>query len=318
MIISLSFSAIIYQISSTELGKGLRRQTNFLRELSKSPFENPIQDFERMRAEQLEGSANRLKLNLIYFNLLILFLSSILSYYFARRTLKPIEDMVEAQNNFTGDASHELRTPLTAMRTEIEVGMRDKKLKLAGAKKILSSNLEEISKLETLSNALLKLTKYEDKKIENFEKVNLEDIIIEAYEKIEKLANKKKIRFKNNFKNVYIKGNKQSLVELFVILLDNAIKYSPKNSKVSINIKKNGKYGVVTISDQGIGIKASDIPHIFNRFYRADISRNKEKTDGYGLGLSIAKRIVEIHKGTISAESQIGKGSDFIVHLRVL
>jgi signal transduction histidine kinase len=316
MIISLVFSFVIYNISSSELNRGLGRQTRVLRELpteNRPPF--PIQDLEKIRLEQLDASNNHLRLNLIYFNLLILALSSIASYFFAKRTLRPIEEMVNSQNRFIADASHELKTPLTAMRSEIEVNLRDKKLKLANSKKLLKSNLEEINKLETLSNALLKLAKYQEDLKLDFSKLALSEIITEAYEKVESLAVKKSIKFKNNFEKVYLKGDRQSLVELFVILLDNTIKYSPKVSRVFIEIKKDGKFAKIKIIDRGMGIKASDLPHIFDRFYRADHSRSKEKTDGYGLGLSIAKRIVELHNGAISAKSTPGKGSEFIVKL---
>jgi len=318
MVISVGFSVAIYQISSEELGRGLGRQTGILRDfpMNAPTSRNPIiQDLENIRLQQLEESSNHLQRNLIYFNLLILILSFIISYFLAKRTLKPIEEAMEAQNRFTADASHELKTPLTAMRTEIEVSLRDKGLKISDAKKLLGSNLEEIAKLESLSSALLKLTKLEEEIKLEFKELALSEIITEAFEKVESLAADKNIEFETKFKEVPVRGDRQSLVELFVILLDNAIKYSPKKSKISINIKQEKKYATVSIKDRGIGIKASDLPHIFERFYRADQSRSKEKTDGYGLGLSIAKRIVELHDGEISAKSSPGKGSEFIVKL---
>lgn len=319
MIISVVFSIVLYQISSNELDRGLGRQSRFIREL---PINNLLpdrmQEMEQSRFEQFTESSQHLKLNLIRYNLLILVLSSIASYFFARKTLKPIEEMMEAQNHFTADASHELRTPLTAMRAEIEVNLRNKNLNAADAKKLLESNLEEIAKLESLSSALLKLSKYhEDFKLD-FKKVLLSEIITEAYEKIENLAEKKKIEFENSFKDVFVNGDKQNLIELFVILLDNAVKYSPNHSKISININKEDKFAEVVIADRGMGIKASDLPYIFNRFYRADTSRSKEKIDGYGLGLSIAKRIAELHNGKISATSRPGKGSEFTVRLPIV
>jgi len=318
MVISVGFSVAIYQISSEELGRGLGRQTGILRDfpMNVPTSRNPIiQDLENIKLQQLEESSNHLQRNLIYFNLLILILSFIISYFLAKRTLKPIEEAMGAQNRFTADASHELKTPLTAMRTEIEVSLRDKGLKISDAKKLLGSNLEEIAKLESLSSALLKLTKLEEEIKLEFKELALSEIITEAFEKVESLAADKNIEFETKFKEVPVRGDRQSLVELFVILLDNAIKYSPKKSKISINIKQEKKHATVSIKDRGIGIKASDLPHIFERFYRADQSRSKEKTDGYGLGLSIAKRIVELHDGEISAKSSPGKGSEFIVKL---
>lgn len=267
-----------------------------------------------MRADLLETSSNHLQLNLLYFNLLILVLSAFGSYFFARRTMRPIEEMVEAQNRFTADASHELRTPLAAMRTEIEVALRDKSFTVSNAKKLLESNIEEITKLESLSGALLKLARYESTK-EKLEEVNLSDVIIEAYQKVESLVKKKKIVFENEIKELKAKADKQSLVELFVILLDNAIKYSEEGKKICITMSSESNKSVIRIKDEGVGIKASELPHIFERFYRADISRVKTKVDGYGLGLSLAKQIADLNVAEISVKSTPGKGSEFTVKL---
>ncbi len=317
MVISVGFSIALYNISSQEIGRGLGRQTGMLRDLpiNGNPF---IQDLERIRAEQIDESNSHLQTNLIYFNLIILVSSAIISYFLARRTLRPIEEAMEAQNRFTADASHELRTPLTAMRVETEVSLRDKNLKLDEAKTLLKSNLEEISKLEYLSSALLKLSQYQDNSKIEFKPVDLVLAGKEAIEKIEKMADQKEITINGRFQKTQVLGDRPSLVEVFIILLDNAVKYSPKNSQIDFEIKKVDKHIEAKISDQGIGIKASDLPHIFDRFYRADLSRSKEKVDGYGLGLSIAKRIVELHSGTIYAKSKIEKGSQFTLTLKAI
>ena len=319
MVISVAFSIAIYNISAKELENGFNRQAGALRNIPmRELFENPANDLNSIRLQQIAESNKNLSNNLIWFNLLVLLLSSTAGYFLARKTLEPIEEAVEAQSRFTADASHELRTPITAMRTEIEVSLRDKKLNLDSAKHLLESNLEETSKLESLSNALLKLARYQDDVQKTFHKVSLSDIVIGAYEKIASLADKKSVEFKNDLEDISILGDKESLTELFVILLDNAIKYSPKKSKINISIRQtDSRYVIVKIKDRGIGIKASDLPHIFDRFYRADHSRNKEKVSGYGLGLSIAKNIVELHGGTISANSKPGKGSEFVLKFRV-
>ncbi len=335
MTISVVFSVVLYNISSSEIDQGLGRgrQAGMFRDMSSSGdgtvSQQPL-SFEDIRLQLLQESNDHLKLSLLYFNLLILLLSSGASYLLARKTLQPIEEAMEAQNRFTADASHELRTPLTAMKAEIEVNLRDKKLNLTDSKKLLQSNLEEISKLESLSNGLLKLARLDDGPIKKNElkMVSLPDILVEAYEKVESLAQKKMIKISFNEStgsetdhkgqdNFMIKGDQQSLAELFVILLDNAIKYSPTKSHIAINLKKHDKKAVVKIIDHGAGIKSSDLPYIFNRFYRADSSRSKERADGYGLGLSIAKTIVESHRGAISAESNPGKGSEFTVTFNI-
>lgn len=318
MSISISFSLAVYKVSSIEISRGLTKQDRTIRDIigdqPSQIFGSPFGQFDQVREDQMRESAAKLRDNLIYFNLLILFVSSFASYYLARWTMRPIEDALESQNRFTADASHELRTPLAAMRTEIEVALRDEKLSLVDAKNFLRSNIEEIAKLESLSDSLLKLARYkEGEKI--LEKVSLSEVITEAYQRVESLAQHKKIVFKNKLNDLVVVADKQSLVELFVILLDNAIKYSEREKTIKIQISEEAKRPTVKIIDEGIGIKAGELDHIFERFYRADTSRTKARANGYGLGLSLAKQIVELHSGKISVKSTPGKGSEFTVQL---
>lgn len=315
MVISISFSAVLYGISYQELGRGLNRQAQSICNAGPDdgPHCSPLIELEKIRHTQLDESKVHLLLNLIYFNLMILLASGVLSYLMAKYTLRPIEEMVEAQQRFTADASHELKTPLTAMRTEVEVALRDKKMTLVDAKALFASNLEEINKLETLSSALLRLSKYKEETKFEFLELELTDVIIEAYEKVEGLAKAKSINFKNTLESAKIRGDRPSLVELFVILLDNAVKYSPNNSTISISIKKQDKRVVARVADHGSGIDEKDTPFIFDRFYRSDASRTKNETHGYGLGLAIAKSIVDLHDAKISVSSELKKGSTFEV-----
>ena len=110
-------------------------------------------------------------------------------------------------------------------------------------------------------------------------------------------------------------GNKSGLAELMVILLDNAIKYSPAKSTITYTVTHPDSAIVFSVEDHGMGIDAKDIPHIFDRFYRADKSRSKQDVAGYGLGLSIAKKIVDYHRGTISVISKVGEGTRFVVRI---
>jgi len=215
MIVSVGFSVAIYQISSNEIDRGLNRQDLMLQNLPPRADNHLLDDFANLRAQQLEDSNNRLQQNLVYFNLLILIASFIGSYFFARWTLRPLEEAMEEQNRFTADASHELRTPLTAMRSEIEVNLRDGNLKIAEAKKLLDSNLEEIGKLEILSNALLKLSKFDEVAKLEFRELVLSDIITEAFEKVESLAAEKKIEFNTKFTEAKIKGDRQTAARQF-------------------------------------------------------------------------------------------------------
>lgn len=315
MLISVTFSFVVYQFSSAELNRALERQSNSFGN-RRFFIEEMMPNFEQIKIEQLEQSSRNLTEKLILANILILIFSAGVSYLFAKRTMRPIEEMLEIQRQFTGDASHELRTPLTAMKTEIEVNLRDKGFDMKGAKNLLQSNLEEISKLESLSNNLLTLSRYESDGNLPLTTVPLQEIIEEAHRKIRGLAKEKEIEFSFEVPKITLWANKESLIQLFVILFDNAIKYSPSKTTVSIAVNnKNVKNIEITVIDQGVGIHQNDLPHIFNRFFRIDEARTKTKTSGFGLGLSIAKKIVEIHNGKIEAESQPDKGTKFKILL---
>jgi signal transduction histidine kinase len=224
--------------------------------------------------------------------------------------------MLDEQNRFVTDASHELNTPITALKTSLEVNLREKKLNLEQAKEVLKSNLEDVNSLQSLSEELMELIMYQ-KQNGNFKiaKVDLSDVVKTAVERVKSLAENKRITIKVNTPKTFMIGDGKSLKELFVILLDNAIKYTENRSAISLIVKQEDSTIQVVVKDGGVGIKKEDLPHIFDRFYRADHSRTKQKVGGYGLGLSIAKRIVTLHNGSIRVESEIGKGSSFIVTL---
>lgn len=312
MVISLFFSAVIYRFLTSELNRienaqRIRIQLNF-------PFNEAPRRFF-IDPEVINETKNRIGLTLLVINLTILACSAVAGYYLAGETLKPIKNMVDEQNRFISDASHELKTPLTALKSEIEVNLRDKKLKLSEAKKLLKSNLEEVNHLEDLSNYLLKLNHLQSGDGLNIEAVSVLSIINTAIKKVNHLADSKNIKITNNISNQTIKGDLLSLSEVFIILLDNAIKYSPKNSEIKLFCQNYSQILAITIKDQGIGISQKNLPLIFDRFFQADNSRTKDGESGYGLGLSIAKKIIESHKGKIEVQSQLGKGSEFTVIL---
>lgn len=239
-------------------------------------------------------------------------------YFLAGRTLRPIKKMVDEQNRFITDASHELRTPLTSLRSEIEVNLRNKKLTTKDAKKILESNLEEVINLQALSDNLLELAQSENpKNTSYFTQVSIKECIDQAHKKLSGNIKKKNISVKKEIVDITINGISDRLIELLVILLDNAVKYSPEKSSITVSAKKKGEGVDIRVIDEGIGIHKEDVPHIFDRFYRTSKSRYKNNIGGYGLGLSIAKKIVKLHDGTITVESKVDKGTTFIVHLPI-
>ena len=319
MTISILFSIAVYRGLTWEISRGLRIQANRL--LPHDRIEAPFPVFPDPRSidfdiNVFEEARKRVVTRLILVNLGVLFFSGFASYFLAGKTLKPIEEMVEEQKRFTADASHELRTPLTTIKTEIEVALRDKKLDLKEARQLLDSNLEEVDKMQSLSDYLLTLNLYQNaKQRDNFKKVELTEIIKKAIEKVRALADKDQITVLQEGNKINLFADPVSLSHLITILLDNAIKYSPRGKKIIVKLQEEHKTAKIIVQDFGIGIETSDLPFIFNRFYRADTSRSKTRVNGYGLGLAIAKSIVELHHGKITVESTVGEGTTFIVNL---
>jgi len=307
MLLSLAFSFAAYRFLTMEVDQSLRAQA--VRLYTQQGRIIAADDFQDIYNE----ARDRILYRLFLVNGGILVLSFGLSYFLAGKTLHPLELAVEEQKRFIADASHELKTPLTSMRTEIEVALRDKKLSAKDSRYLLTSNLEEVDKMKQLTNYLLALNRYENtNKSLPVTRNSIKEILERSIKMVSPKLTGKDLSFVTELDEFTVYGNASALEELFVILLDNAIKYSEKGTIIVRSyLTKNQKH--VEIIDHGIGIKNTDIPYIFNRFYRADTSRSKHHVDGYGLGLSIAKSIVDLHKAHISLKSEMGKGSTFSV-----
>lgn len=313
--ICIFFSISIYQISTQEVNRGIRGQ-------GRPPIAEQEID-EQRQLRQIEhdyriSEANeRIFSRLFFINIIIFIIGGILSYYFALKILKPIEDAKEAQSRFTADASHELRTPITAMRTETEVALMGKKLSSKDTKDLLESNIEELDKLSALTDELLSLSNF-DSNTKDIIKTNfnVSKLIKDVCASIEPLANSKNINIKQNIENnTTITADAKRIKELSIILLDNAIKYSPNNSEITVSATINKNNFMLVVKDNGIGIPKTALPHIFDRFYRVDSSRTKQNISGHGLGLAIAYEIVKQHGGDISVKSTQNIGSTFSVSL---
>ncbi len=312
MLLSLGFSFLLYRISSGEISYSLRHQSTFFNRL-RAPILN---DFEQLRLRQLVQSQAHLRENLFLFNLCTLAIGGAVSFLLARHTLQPIEDALEAQSRFTADASHELRTPLTAMQTEIEVALRNPKLSPKQSKALLASNLEEVAKLRALATGLLRLTSQSGKDFV-MEPIALEQIADEAIDRLTPAASAKRVSIKKDLGRVAVLGDVPSLTELAVILIDNAIKYSNTRSVIEVRVHVLNKHGLLSVTDYGRGMAPDQQVHIFERFWRADPARAKTtvESDGHGLGLSIAQKIADLHRGTIEVKSKLGNGSTFTIKL---
>jgi two-component system sensor histidine kinase CiaH len=310
MAISLMFSVVLYNVTTGELARGLHKETeriyNQYPVFNNSPLLQPNHD--------IDNSAHRLLLRLIGFNIIVLMGAGFASYWLARRTLEPIEAAHEQQKRFTADVSHELRTPLTALKMESEVALMNKRLGASDLRKTLASNLEEAHKLEALINNLLRLTRLEAAELQqNFTTVQVADLAESAIGQVRKIANSRGVRLKKEAPSVTLSGDPESLAQLLIILLDNAIKYSAKGQTVRLEASANKDTVTFQIIDQGIGIEQRALDRVFDRFYRADNSRTKNDTEGTGLGLSIAQLIADMHHGNITLSSQVGHGTTAIV-----
>jgi signal transduction histidine kinase len=313
MLISIVFSMAFYQVATLEFEHGLSRIEHRMRNSSRY-HELPPEIIEI--AEELAYAKHMVALRLLYINGFILITAGLAGYFLAGKTLRPIEQTLEEQKRFVSDASHELRTPIAALTTTVEVTLRDKKLPKS-TRPIFTELLERLSDLTLLTNKLLRLAKTNHVSLTSLTIVNIHDILAAVTKTIAPLAKKKSIFLKTNFvaKRHNVQGDPLSLTELFTIIVDNAINYSDKKDSITIDTNTKTNTLIITIKDTGIGIDKKDLPHIFDRFYRADTSRNKQSIDGHGLGLSVAKRIVVQHKGSIEAESTYGKGTTITICL---
>jgi signal transduction histidine kinase len=270
---------------------------------------NSVQDTQTALAKQ------RLGRELIWINIGALVIGGLLSYWFAGRTLRPIEEAHKAQARFASDASHELRTPLTNMKVENEVFLRQKGFSEGEARDLITSNLEEVQRLEDLSASLLDLTRYNQSPLE-LTALGAEPLIAEAITRAAKHAKAKKVTITKELPEVYVEGHRDSLLQLTGIILDNAIKYGPEGGVVTVKGKLDGGHYVVSVTDQGAGIDPTDLPHIFDRLYRGDKARSS-KVSGYGLGLALAQEIAEANHITITVRNHKGGGARFELNLNI-
>ncbi|HWY79391.1 MAG TPA: HAMP domain-containing sensor histidine kinase [Candidatus Sulfotelmatobacter sp.] len=244
---------------------------------------------------------------LLMIDFILLMTIPAITWFLTDNTLEPVQKAQKREQQFLTDASHELRTPLSILQVEMEVALKRKRTAFE-YQHIIQSNKEEIYELISLVENLLFLSREQTKHSSPInEQIDITDVIAERVAFFQQKAKQKQLHITMNLPKtaLTIQGNLQLLKRLITNLVDNAIKYTSKGN-ITITVTKVKETVLIQIADTGIGILNAHQEKIFDRFYRADKSRF---TEGYGLGLSIAKEIVDAHKGTIAVESKINKGT---------
>jgi heavy metal sensor kinase len=225
--------------------------------------------------------------------------------------LARIESGFARERQFTSDASHELRTPLTAMKTILNV-IRDGERPAEDYRQALDDLAEETDRLQGLVENLLQLARGEKGLKLHKEEFDLSLLLADVADSLRPLADNKHLTLTCDLPaSLVISGDTDYLIRLIVNLLDNAIKYTEQGT-ITVSAQAGEEYAVIEVTDTGIGIPAEHIPHIFKRLYTVDPARS---SGGAGLGLSIAKQIVQAHGGRLEVQSEAGKGTKFTVYL---
>jgi heavy metal sensor kinase len=232
--------------------------------------------------------------------------------------IERIDSAFNAQRQFIADASHELRTPLTIICSELEFAKR----RVADGETIesLQNSLSEIDRLARMAESLLLLARLDSStSLITFSPVRLDELLPECVQLVNKIAEQKGIQIKVHVDEaVEIQGDSERLKSALLNLLDNAVKYSQTGGEVRVSLSiltSPDREAQITVADNGHGISPDDLPHIFERFYRA--SSNRGESSGSGLGLAIAQRVISLHSGDIQVASELSEGTVFTVNLPI-
>jgi signal transduction histidine kinase len=256
---------------------------------------------------------SRLVRQLVLASLIGIVLGALASLLMASRSLRPIGRAFQRQREFVADASHELRTPLTLIRTNVEAWLR----RSNGTSRIYAKSIvEEVEQLNRIVGDLTTLALADARQLRlDSRPMELNDVVKGLIVQATPLAEERGVQLRPNLNGgVRVDADLGRVRQLLLILIDNALTHTPSGGEVSVGVTRLNGRAHVTVTDTGEGIPTGDLPHIFERFYRADKARTRE-SGGTGLGLAIAKWIVDAHKGEIGVKSAEGKGTEVDVSL---
>lgn len=243
-------------------------------------------------------------------------LSILASLYLARVSVKPLMESIQKQKSFVENASHELRTPLAVLQNRLETLFRKPEATIMESSESIASSLEEVRNMRFLTTNLLNLARRDDGIKPELAEVE-PDFFNATFTNFEMIAseNNRVFRFENRIHRTII-TDKLLLKQLMTILFDNAVKYTEEEGDIYFEISTTERSLYLTVADNGIGITAADKKKIFDRFYRVDKARTRQK-GGFGLGLSLAKQIVDALKGSIGVKDNKPNGTIFEVKIAI-
>lgn len=227
--------------------------------------------------------------------------------------LSSLERVYRVQQRFVADASHELRAPLTAISANLELLQRHPEMTEADRAEALAEAARESTRLTRLVADLLALARADAGVPLRRSPVDLDAIALEVFGSMRQLAHAQRLTL-DPFEPVQVQGDEDRLKQLLLVTLDNALKYTPSGGVVNLGLRRDGDEALLTVRDTGVGVGQEDLPHLFERFYRADPARSRDP-GGTGLGLSIAEWIVRQHGGQVDVTSRLGEGTTVTVRL---
>ncbi|NCT55432.1 HAMP domain-containing histidine kinase [bacterium] len=287
--------------------------------VSLTTHRSEVQKF-RMNDDAVERTLHRMEnrfQNLEYnfrnrtliFDLVLLIPSAFVAYFLSGATLKPIEKSLKQKEEFAGDVSHELRTPVQNIKLEVENIKALKNASKNDYANFISSVEEEADRIQSITDSLLTLVRIDKSKTQN-EKFKAKEIIDSCIEGKRYSAKEQGLTIVDSIlDNFVIEGSKDQIQTSLSIILDNAIKYSNPKSKIIISSKIKDKNKIISVLNQGIGVKKENLGKIFESFYREDNTVTR-KVQGSGIGLSLVKKIAEKNNFIVDLKSREGRGTE--------
>ncbi|MBV8170509.1 MAG: HAMP domain-containing histidine kinase [Candidatus Eremiobacteraeota bacterium] len=283
-----------------------------------------LQDVEPFRDDPLFVEAAHRQLaaygmQLVFANIVGVVLIGIASYFVAQAALRPLEQAIALQRQFTNDASHDLRTPLAVIRMETSAALHSRTPMPPDIAECLRIIDEQTQRMDRLIEQLLTLAHVDADSALNREPTDLRHLVSGVVRDLRPLADAKEIALSVARSDpALVLGDELKLSQLVANLVDNAIKYSPNSASVSVSVWQQRDAAFIAVSDTGEGIRAGDRENVFRRFHRVDSVRSPNGRGGHGLGLPLCRWIARAHGGDVFVDSREGEGSTFTVRLPAL